>query len=108
MPPPRFMKTPLRLGVEYKLPSPKVSMFCPVGFGVSAGGADVDIQTTLRLGAGNANKRDQEQRQILIDRFQDTPLLLRSKLIFVRAVSPSVCPYTPLDAGFKFGVARCV
>ena len=30
MPPPRFMKTPLRLGVGYKVPSPKVLMLWPV------------------------------------------------------------------------------
>ena len=46
-------------------------------------------------GAGNAHKRDQEQRQILIDRFQDTPSPVVFKVDFCQGRKPVGLPLHP-------------
>src|SRR4051812_44755287 len=57
---------PIEAGGGIKVASAEGIDALPSRLGISAGGADVDIQTALCLGAGNAYERDQEHRQVLI------------------------------------------
>ena len=91
----------VQAGSAIKLPSPKVSMFSPGGFGVRAGGANVNIQTGLRVQATPpVNVRKQ---RVDTDRSVSDKAFLSIQDGFAHSCRRS---YIPLDAPYPRVVSR--